>query len=509
MKPNTTSFKKSLALICFIFCASTSLLNAQNAQVEILSNTVKIGSENNPQMVVNTNGSVTIGSASNPRVAVNPDGTVKIGNGYWSQMVVDPNGYIGIGNQTDPHIKVVPSKVQLAVSTAELSVGLNGIHLSTANNIHSLTNGISLTMGSQRMEINDDVISIGNEGNPQIQIYNNGAVHVGKTSVPPDPFAGFEVNVPHTFIKAPLPVNGYVGFHFGAGVDISESGRIREVMVLTGLHNQRASIGRSDNQMNEIYSSEYYLSGAALGPLVNSDANLKTNVRELPLMTERISKLRPVMYDFVRDGSGEDVSKDPAYKNRVGFIAQEVKELFPDLVTMYKLGEDKDVEELLSLDYAGLIPYLTKAIQEQKRTIQELNTVIQDQGKGIQEQNRKIETLQLQINDIQTGSYFANFDISTPKQQTVNDITHILHQNVPNPFSSATTITYQLAENATNAKICIYNLTDKQLQCYNLPTTKGENAIEVRASSLQSGMYLYSLIVDGKLIDTKRMILTE
>jgi hypothetical protein len=188
----------------------------------------------------------------------------------------------------------------------------------------------------------------------------------------------------------------------------------------------------------------------------------------------------------------------------VGFIAQEVEKIFPDLVAI--MGEDG----IYALDYAGLIPYLTKAIQEQSK-------VIQEQGKVIQEQNEKTEHLQRQINEIRNGVHTANFTIDVITndekqmvQQTANKAgNNILYQNAPNPFNISTTITYQLADNALNAKICVYNLTGKQLQCYELPATKGENAIEVRASSLQSGMYLYSLIVGDKLIDTKRMILTE
>jgi hypothetical protein len=266
---------------------------------------------------------------------------------------------------------------------------------------------------------------------------------------------------------------------------------LRPVMVLTGLSNQTASIGIPTNQMSRVYSNSFLTNGTLLGVASSSDANLKRNVRELSSMTERVAKLRPVMYDFIRNGSGEDVSKDPNYKNRVGFIAQEVKDLFPDLVVVNKLGEEKDAEELLSLDYAGLIPYLTKTIQEL---------------------NEKVEKLEQQI------SFAATFDIGEPNKapqqspsatmQTTTE-NNILFQNVPNPFNSATTITYRLAEKTANAKICIYNLTGKQLQCYNLPAIEGEKSIEVRASSLQSGMYLYSLIVDGTLIDTKRMVLTD
>jgi len=33
--------------------------------------------------------------------------------------------------------------------------------------------------------------------------------------------------------------------------------------------------------------------------------------------------------------------------------------------------------------------------------------------------------------------------------------------------------------------------------------------VEIKGSDLQAGMYLYSLIVDGREVDTKRMILTK
>jgi hypothetical protein len=162
--------------------------------------------------------------------------------------------------------------------------------------------------------------------------------------------------------------------------------------------------------------------------------------------------------------------------------------VFPDLVTIDENG-------LHRLDYAGLIPYLTKALQEQ---------------------TQKVEDLQQQINDIQKVIYTADFIINDETTQPTKapkadspESDNVLYQNAPNPFNLSTTIKYQLSDNAINAKICIYNLTGKQLQCYNLQATKSESSIEVRASSLQSGMYLYSLIVDDKLISTKRMILTE
>jgi hypothetical protein len=350
----------------------------------------------------------------------------------------------------------------------------------------------------------------------QIEVQQNGTVRVGNTATPLfDPAnTRLEVHAPKVVIKNEVasPWGGYVGFQIFPSVDIDVGtgglNRVWDVMTIAGLSDRWASIGRSDNRINRVYAVNYYASGRFIGVLSSSDISLKDNIRNLSAATDRISRLRPVMYDFMRDGSGQDVSRDPAYQNRVGFIAQEVQRIFPELVVANIVGEGDDAEELFSLDYAGLIPYLVKSMQEQ-------NAVIQAQVEAIQVQNETINRLQQEITDIRTGAFLGNFDIDMPNHspqqvnQVPNHVAHVLHQNVPNPFNNATTITFHLAEGVGNAKICIYNLTGKQLQCYNLPTTQGENSIEVRALSLQPGMYLYSLIVDGRLIDTKRMILTE
>jgi hypothetical protein len=48
----------------------------------------------------------------------------------------------------------------------------------------------------------------------------------------------------------------------------------------------------------------------------------------------------------------------------------------------------------------------------------------------------------------------------------------------------------------------------KLIKTYSL-TTKGDGTVEINASELQPGMYMYSLITGGKEVDTKKMILTE
>jgi hypothetical protein len=83
-----------------------------------------------------------------------------------------------------------------------------------------------------------------------------------------------------------------------------------------------------------------------------------------------------------------------------------------------------------------------------------------------------------------------------------------LLQNNPNPFNSQTEIKMNLPERTTGALIMVYSLEGKQVK--NIPVMdRGEVSVRVSANELAAGMYIYALIVDGKIVDSKRMILTE
>lgn len=56
-------------------------------------------------------------------------------------------------------------------------------------------------------------------------------------------------------------------------------------------------------------------------------------------------------------------------QERIGLIAQEIQEVYPELVKT-------DQQGLLGVDYLGLIPVLIEAIKEQQIAIEELNTEI-------------------------------------------------------------------------------------------------------------------------------------
>ena len=84
-----------------------------------------------------------------------------------------------------------------------------------------------------------------------------------------------------------------------------------------------------------------------------------------------------------------------------------------------------------------------------------------------------------------------------------------LAQNVPNPFTSETTISYQLKTPAKNTSLVIYNVTGaKVFEQSHFNLIAGKYSVNVNASGLSSGIYFYSLTVDGSQV-TRKMIITE
>ncbi|MDD6209261.1 MAG: tail fiber domain-containing protein [Bacteroidales bacterium] len=231
-----------------------------------------------------------------------------------------------------------------------------------------------------------------------------------------------------------------------------------------------------------------------------SDAKYKKNIVNLPNPLSQLTKLRGVSYqldasDNPMVGSRRGIVADSLTQNEesapdtdkkhIGFIAQELQEVFPELVTSDKDGN-------LYVDYIGLIPVLVEALKEQKSKQEELNSA----------QSAKIAELQTELNALKG-------DAVTPKMQAQAVANAYLYQNTPNPFDYATTIRYYLPENASKAFVHIFNMQGSLLKSYQLSNGFGEGFLEISASELQPGMYLYSLMIDNTEIDTKRMVITQ
>ena len=94
----------------------------------------------------------------------------------------------------------------------------------------------------------------------------------------------------------------------------------------------------------------------------NSDIRIKENIKPLESQLEIIGKLNPVSYNKKENKKTLETYKE---KKEIGFIAQEVEEILPELISENKEG-------IKSLAYGNMTSILVKAIQELKAEIDDL-----------------------------------------------------------------------------------------------------------------------------------------
>ena len=122
---------------------------------------------------------------------------------------------------------------------------------------------------------------------------------------------------------------------------------------------------------------------------------------------------------------------------------------------------------------------------------------------SIKELNAKIE--ELQGNDIKKAP--SRNAGATTIGDTEADLFSV-SQNEPNPFTESTTIKLSIPKKTQRAALMIYDMSGKQIKQINI-NERGKTSVNITSEGLAAGMYLYSLIADGKVISTKRMILTK
>lgn len=84
-----------------------------------------------------------------------------------------------------------------------------------------------------------------------------------------------------------------------------------------------------------------------------------------------------------------------------------------------------------------------------------------------------------------------------------------LYQNYPNPFNSHTIIKFQIKDSRFVA-LKIHDVSGKEITT---PVSEKKSAgiyeVNFDAGNLSSGIYFYSLYLNGKIIDTKKLILLK
>ncbi len=209
-----------------------------------------------------------------------------------------------------------------------------------------------------------------------------------------------------------------------------------------------------------------------------SGLNVTTYQKECPEMPE----FTETIYDDLEDDTIQRSRKpepdiiDVQYYDKTHYAldADRLEEAFPDLVYIRKDGSK-------AINYVEMIPLLVQSINELSAEIEVLK------GQSSEGEAKKTRS--------------ATNKKASPQTQ------NRLYQNTPNPFKEQTVIRFSLADDAQNAAICIFDMTGKTIK--RMPISSGMESVSVGGYELGEGMFLYSLVVNGQEIDTKRMIISK
>ena len=254
---------------------------------------------------------------------------------------------------------------------------------------------------------------------------------------------------------------------------------------------------RVDGRYAGYFDGNVKVTGSLQGNVVNSaDVNAKNTqtLRPINSALDGIASANPFMY-IVRTqvpGIGTGVVPDSATltgtvaptsdpvvsfgKSYYALDVNAVKQSFPALII-------KDAQGNEYVNYTQLVPILVQAIKELKTELDDLKEAVASSG------TRKVN---------------AATNIAT---NTLDEGWGSISQNTPNPFTGQSTVRVSVPDDASDAYVDILTLNGASLK--RIPVSNGLSEVSLSSFEFAPGTYLYTLVVNGKVSETRRMIVNR
>jgi hypothetical protein len=233
---------------------------------------------------------------------------------------------------------------------------------------------------------------------------------------------------------------------------------------------------------------------------ITSDSTKKENVSLITNAIDKVNQIKGITYNLKPDSENgttalkEEVTREEyqdipasATNNKersAGVFAQDVEKVLPEAVRTLEDGSK-------SVSYNDLVALLIEAVKEQQQVIEAQNQKIAEIEENCCNQSESLKRGLIENSE-------TNSEVNEAK----------LYQNAPNPFNVQTTIRFEIPESVQNTQLHICNMNGTLLKTLQI-NQKGTGNVIVNANEFVAGMYLYSLVCDGKIVDTKQMLLTE
>ncbi|MCO6500330.1 MAG: tail fiber domain-containing protein, partial [Vicingus serpentipes] len=255
------------------------------------------------------------------------------------------------------------------------------------------------------------------------------------------------------------------------------------------------------------------------GTVSTSDGMFKTNQQTLTNAIDIINQLTPKTY-ILDSANYTQFGFDT--KEHMGLVAQEVAQVLPNLVSDNVMLAQYDTtgnQTHAQLSYKGLnyqefIPLLIAGMQEQQAALTNKDSLIDNLNDRLTQLENCLSNLLPALCTINNKTVNKTAPSEQEELRSVLDVylnngeMIVLEQNVPNPFTEQTVIDYELPATVQRAQILFYNQNGQLIQTVELED-RGKGSLKVFGNDLSTGVYSYSLIADGQLIATKKMMKTH
>lgn len=216
------------------------------------------------------------------------------------------------------------------------------------------------------------------------------------------------------------------------------------------------------NPSTNVYRLNVSGNAVSSGWYTSSDRRLKKEIHEDFSYHNKLYSIKTYDYKYKDDATD---------KLQFGVMAQEMKDIYPNLVE----GNDEDG---YAVNYTSMIPLLIRAVQDQKQTIDNLQDELAQLKSKITENNELAEALGIE------GERMTIF---------------------PNPSSRVANITLK-GNTRGNISLEVVNLNGEVVQRV---AGNGSKSAEINTSDMLKGVYFVRYLRDGKVVETKRLLIEK
>ena len=407
-----------------------------------------------------------------------------------AQLVIDTYGRVGIGNNVTPNYLLTVNSYNEALERRYLgyfNCAHEGLYIQNNGSPYessSYQRGINLENSSTDAEYLYGLISqsSGTSYNSLVcsvmgKADDAGTANIGVLGIKSGPsnkgagIYGVGGNPTYTF---PSNSATYAGFFYG---NVHVTGSLTGALLTSTLNSPSVSGDRTlDGETTETRVITDETSERISDKL--QQVQLLQFIREKQPSEEDAIKIESEENKDAGKENGDTVVQTKLSTIQYGLAADQLKAVYPELVYEDENGN-------VSINYVEMVPLLVQSINELSQELAELK------GKTSKKVKAKAES-----------------EVTTI-DETVSEVDMVrMDQNKPNPFSESTVIKLSIPEKTQKANIFIYDMSGKQVK--SIPVDeRGETDITVYASDLSAGMYIYTLVVDGKVEVTRKMIVSE